>query len=51
MLTIGDKFPEYSLTGVTSNEMSGFKPFTNETDSGKWKVFFFWPKDFTFIWI
>ena len=49
MLTIGDKFPSYNLTGVTSNEMSGFKPFTNETNEGKWKVYFFWPKDFTFI--
>ena len=49
MLTIGDKFPDYDLTGVTSNDMSGFKPFTSENDSGKWKVFFFWPKDFTFI--
>lgn len=49
MLTIGDKFPDYDLTGVTTNEMSGFQPFTSETDQGKWKVFFFWPKDFTFI--
>lgn len=49
MLTIGDKFPHYNLTGVTSNEMAGFKPFTDETDEGKWKIYFFWPKDFTFI--
>lgn len=49
MLTIGDKFPSYDLTGVTSNEMSGFTSFTNETDAGTWKVYFFWPKDFTFI--
>tara|TARA_R110002095_G_scaffold194254_1_gene172472 strand:+ start:1891 stop:2427 length:537 start_codon:yes stop_codon:yes gene_type:complete len=49
MLTIGDKFPHYNLTGVTSNGMEGFKPFTNETNEGKWKVYFFWPKDFTFI--
>ena len=49
MLTIGDKFPDYDLTGVTTNEMSGFKNFTSKTDEGKWKVYFFWPKDFTFV--
>lgn len=50
MLTIGDKFPEFNLTGVVSTELSSaFKPFDNNTDAGKWKVFFFWPKDFTFV--
>ena len=48
MLTVGDQFPNYKLTGVTSNEMSGFKSFDSNND-GKWKVYFFWPKDFTFI--
>ena len=49
MLTIGDRFPEFNLVGVTSNEMTDFKSFTNESGKGKWQVFFFWPKDFTFI--
>lgn len=49
MLTIGDKFPDYNIKGVTSNDMSGFQTFSSEADSNKWKVFFFWPKDFTFI--
>ncbi len=49
MLTVGDKFPSYDLTGVTSNDMDGFKPFNNEINADKWKVYFFWPKDFTFI--
>lgn len=49
MLTIGDNFPAFKLTGVTSNEMSGFKTISNKTASDKWQVFFFWPKDFTFV--
>ena len=49
MLTIGDQFPTYTLTGVTSNEMNGFQKFTNASSKGKWQVYFFWPKDFTFV--
>ncbi|MFN7710625.1 MAG: peroxiredoxin [Holosporales bacterium] len=50
MLTIGDKFPEFSLKAVVSNDVKdGFKMMSNASDAGKWKVFFFWPKDFTFI--
>ena len=26
-----------------------FTEITDQTDAGKWKVVFFWPKDFTFI--
>ena len=40
----------YSLTGVVSNDLEkAFKPFDQDSDAGKWKVFFFWPKDFTFV--
>lgn len=50
MLSIGQKFPAYSLTGVVSNDLvKGFVPFTNDSFSGKWRVVFFWPKDFTFV--
>ena len=50
MLTIGDKFPEYNLTGVVSSDpKTAFKPFNNSSDKGNWKVFIFWPKDFTFV--
>jgi alkyl hydroperoxide reductase subunit AhpC len=49
MLTIGDQFPTYDLQGVTSNEMTGFKRFNTDSAKGKWQVYFFWPKDFTFI--
>ena len=50
MLTIGDKFPDFSVTGVVStNPADAFKPFTQDSDAGKWKLVFFWPKDFTFV--
>jgi alkyl hydroperoxide reductase subunit AhpC len=50
MQTIGDQFPAFSATAVTSLERG--KEFTQLTDQsfeGKWKVYFFWPKDFTFV--
>lgn len=50
MLTIGNPFPSFSLKGVVSNDLStAFKPFSLEDNKGQWKVFFFWPKDFTFV--
>ena len=50
MLTVGDKFPAFSVTGVVSTDpKSAFQDFNNETDKGKWKLFFSWPKDFTFV--
>jgi lipoyl-dependent peroxiredoxin subunit C len=50
MTGVGQRFPQYALTGVVSNNTEqAFKPFTNESFSGKWQVLFFWPKDFTFV--
>ncbi len=50
MLTIGDKFPAYSVTAVVNVGSSmAFQPTTNESSKGKWKVYFFYPKDFTFV--
>jgi lipoyl-dependent peroxiredoxin subunit C len=50
MLGIGQRFPEFALTGVVSSDpRAAFKPFTNESSAGKWQVLFFWPKDFTFV--
>ena len=50
MLTIGDKFPDYSLKGVVSADAkTAFQDFTQTSDKGKWKLVFFWPKDFTFV--
>ena len=50
MLGIGQKFPQFSLTGVVSNDLNNaFQPFDSNSNSGKWKIVFFWPKDFTFV--
>jgi peroxiredoxin (alkyl hydroperoxide reductase subunit C) len=50
MLTIGDKFPAYSLQACVSLEKGEeFKTLTDKSHPGKWRVVFFWPMDFTFI--
>jgi len=50
MLGIGQRFPEFALTGVVSNDLdSAFRPITQDSFPGKWRVVFFWPKDFTFV--
>ncbi len=50
MLTIGNKFPEFNLTGVVSSDQkTAFKPINNASYKGKWLVVFSWPKDFTFV--
>ena len=50
MLTVGDKFPEFSLQSVVSLEKGKeFQTLTNESYKGKWQILFFWPMDFTFI--
>jgi lipoyl-dependent peroxiredoxin subunit C len=50
MLTVGDKFPDFSVRGVVSTDpKTAFRPFDQASDAGKWKLVFFWPKDFTFV--
>ncbi len=50
MLTIGDKFPSFDLKAVVSTDArTAFTQVNEKTDAGKWKVVFFWPKDFTFV--
>lgn len=49
MLTIGDRFPSFNLKAVMGNNISDFTDVSDQTDAGKWKVYFFWPKDFTFV--
>jgi len=50
MLTVGDKFPAFKLQAAVSLERGKeFQEITEQSYSGKWKVVFFWPMDFTFI--
>lgn len=56
MLGIGDKLPEFSVMGVKpgfmaheENGESAFQEITQDSFEGKWKVIFYYPKDFTFV--
>ena len=50
MLTVGDKFPSFDLKAVTTTDpRTAFSQINSQSDQGKWKIVFFWPKDFTFV--
>jgi len=50
MLGVGQKFPAFSLQATVSLEKGkAFQAITDQSFEGKWKVYFFWPKDFTFV--
>jgi len=50
MLTVGEKFPAFELTAVVNLDLkNAFQTLTDQSFGGKWKVYFFWPKDFTFV--
>ena len=50
MLGVGQKFPEFSVKAtVSTDKSSAFKTIGGNDYRGKWKVYFFWPKDFTFV--
>jgi peroxiredoxin (alkyl hydroperoxide reductase subunit C) len=50
MLGVGQQFPAFEVDAtVSTNLKTAFKKISNTDYSGKWKVYFFWPKDFTFV--
>jgi len=50
MISVGAEFPGFELTGVVDLDLKkAFQPITEKSYEGKWKVLFFWPKDFTFV--
>ncbi|MBA4097741.1 MAG: alkyl hydroperoxide reductase [Rhodospirillum sp.] len=50
MLTVGDKFPSFDLNAVVDiDPAKAFERITDQSNKGKWKIVFFWPKDFTFV--
>ena len=50
MLGVGEKFPAFSVKATVSTDLkSAFKDINEDSYPGKWKVYFFWPKDFTFV--
>ncbi len=56
MLTVGETLPDFKVMGVKpgfnaheENGASAFEIVTQASFPGKWKVIFFYPKDFTFV--
>lgn len=50
VISIGEKFPTFELTAVVDRDpKKAFRTITESSYPGKWKVYFFWPKDFTFV--
>ncbi|MBI2804859.1 MAG: peroxiredoxin [Planctomycetes bacterium] len=49
MLTVGDKFPHFTVDACVGLGKDGFKKITNDTYKNKWVCYFFYPKDFTFV--
>ncbi len=50
MLTVGHRFPDFTLKAVVSSDpKTAFAEIGAASNAGKWKVVFFWPKDFTFV--
>ncbi|MEL7029103.1 MAG: redoxin domain-containing protein, partial [Pseudomonadota bacterium] len=56
MLTIGDRFPEFTMVGVKpgfndheENGEAAFETLTEDSFAGQWRVIYFYPKDFTFV--
>jgi peroxiredoxin (alkyl hydroperoxide reductase subunit C) len=50
MLTIGDRFPSFAAKAVVARDPAhAFADLTDHSHPGKWQVYFFWPKDFTFV--
>ncbi|MBC7955135.1 MAG: peroxiredoxin [Cytophagales bacterium] len=56
MKTVGDKVEAFSVVGVKpgfnnheENGVSAFETITEKSFSGKWKIIYFYPKDFTFV--
>jgi peroxiredoxin (alkyl hydroperoxide reductase subunit C) len=50
MLSVGEKFPQFSVKATVSNDLeTAFRDINNDTYAGKWLCVFFYPKDFTFV--
>ena len=56
MKTVGDKLEAFRVTGVKpgfnhheENGVSAFEEINEKSLPGKWKIIYFYPKDFTFV--
>jgi len=50
MLGVGQRFPAFSMQATIGLEAGRtFQTITDQDFPDQWKVYFFWPKDFTFV--
>ena len=50
MLGVSQKLPAFEVTAVVSTDKDkAFTKINQDSYPSKWKVYFFWPKDFTFV--
>ncbi|MGA9658784.1 MAG: peroxiredoxin [Asticcacaulis sp.] len=56
MIGVGETLPDFKLVGVKpgfnmheEGGVSAFEDVTKDSFAGKWKIIFFYPKDFTFV--
>ncbi len=56
MKTVGDKLEAFTVTAAKpgfnhheENGVSAFEAITEQSFPGKWKIIYFYPKDFTFV--
>lgn len=49
MLTVGDQFPEFKAHACVGGNKDSLTTITNDSYPDKWVVYFFYPKDFTFV--
>ena len=49
MLTVGDKLPALTVPVQQGSALPAGETLNLGETNGKWKVLFYWPKDFTFV--
>lgn len=49
MITVGETFPQFKVQACEGLAISDLTELSNESFAGKWQVYFFYPKDFTFV--
>ena len=49
MLTVGDKLPPLTVSVQQGGNLPAGETIDLSETNGKWKILFYWPKDFTFV--
>jgi alkyl hydroperoxide reductase subunit AhpC len=49
VLTVGSPFPTFRAKSCTGSDSKNLGEVSNDTSRGKWAVYIFYPKDFTFV--